>query len=785
MRVAPSIKKILTLSLVFSLGFLLSFTATAGCVVTKRTCVDPGTTKVINGIPVTRDCWGYEEEKTCLTVDEGVDGCSTLAKDVEEKGAGGCERFSTTCTDSVTDVDGNETCLKSQSVYRCEKEIELPTLNAEFKGLTTYTVSTQDTSACAALEANDSCTFKDEVTEDGVLVRRYACSDETITACSDLSAAKCARVKAPACDEATDPDCNLQLGRMRCTNDAYLPYVERGEAVILTQTKRAQTTGVEDESVREALENETTTCELVSSTCTDSKAGWRTVNGSRIYATCWSYKEIYRCRDTRETSTCKALEENEKCSLISTTCDETADDGTCAKETRHFECQASSDDVFEEKAEFEGETKTETDTVEVSNCSELIADGSCRKEKETCLKEADGKCVKTEVAFACGTTSGEATTINDCTEFEANSKCTLASEECLGTDASGVCSMKTRRYVCEKGASEITLGEVCDETLCIGEACEEIKNDTNAENFLQSAAILEIAREAGVYGSAANEEVFKGLASSCSVKAAGFSCCRKSNAASAADLGNRAFQIALTAGVSAGFEAVKYVGSPYVYDILSSHESLDGVLTAIYGENATGVYKPNFNFYGVSVSADATGSLTFNFSPSAFFLAIAMNYLTDYFSCEASDQLHVMREAAGLCHYVGSYCAKKSGVGCLVKKESWVCFNSKLARLVQEAARAQLGLGWGSPESPMIRGLTLEEFRSLDFTKMDLTGIVSEVALRASEKLTVSSTATTERAKSRVNTVKQSEKTQYETVDTVTGRCRAVDGTLVDCVTTK
>ena len=159
----------------------------------------------------------------------------------------------------------------------------------------------------------------------------------------------------------------------------------------------------------------------------------------------------------------------------------------------------------------------------------------------------------------------------------------------------------------------------------------------------------------------------------------------------------------------------------------------------------------------------------------------------DYMSCDAEDQLHVMREAAGLCHYVGSFCAKKSGLGCLVKKESWVCFNSKLARLVQEAARLQLGLGWGSPESPMTRGLTTEEFKSVDFSKIDLTGIISEVARESASKLgsPTNTDATTTRAKERVTDITSQEGSlQYEEAfDSITGKCRAADGTLTDCVT--
>ena len=184
------------------------------------------------------------------------------------------------------------------------------------------------------------------------------------------------------------------------------------------------------------------------------------------------------------------------------------------------------------------------------------------------------------------------------------------------------------------------------------------------------------------------------------------------------------------------------------------------------------------------MGADAAGSLTLNFSPAGFFAAVAMQVLTDYFSCTKEDQLHALREAAGLCRYVGSFCAKKSGLGCLEKKETWVCFNSRLARLVQEGARRELNLGWGTPEDPLTRGITLEELQGLDFTKIDLTAAIGEVARVNAEKLTgqvKDSQATASRAKERVTQLTGAPDSPYETYSTVTGKCFTAHGTPTHC----
>lgn len=104
-----------------------------------------------------------------------------------------------------------------------------------------------------------------------------------------------------------------------------------------------------------------------------------------------------------------------------------------------------------------------------------------------------------------------------------------------------------------------------------------------------------------------------------------------------------------------------------------------------------------------------------------------------------------------------------------------MCFNSKLARTVQEEGRKQLGISWGTPERPVTRGFTLEEFQQLDFTKMDLTPVVAEIAEKAAKDGTLTGSkvrtqAVTERARVRVKEAAESSD-HYTEVKTVTGKC--------------
>lgn len=72
--------------------------------------------------------------------------------------------------------------------------------------------------------------------------------------------------------------------------------------------------------------------------------------------------------------------------------------------------------------------------------------------------------------------------------------------------------------------------------------------------------------------------------------------------------------------------------------------------------------------------------------------------------------------------YVGEYCSKRVLGVCLEKKRGYCEFESKLAQLVQQQGRAwQLGIGFGSGESPDCRGVTPEELQRVDFSKIDFS----------------------------------------------------------------
>ena len=95
-------------------------------------------------------------------------------------------------------------------------------------------------------------------------------------------------------------------------------------------------------------------------------------------------------------------------------------------------------------------------------------------------------------------------------------------------------------------------------------------------------------------------------------------------------------------------------------------------------------------------------------------------------NCHADElALAEMREY-GLCHYVGSYSGEFLDLWKSRDEHVFCCFGSKLARILQENARNQLRIEWGSPKHANCRGLSVDEISRLDFTIMDFSELYAD-----------------------------------------------------------
>lgn len=106
-------------------------------------------------------------------------------------------------------------------------------------------------------------------------------------------------------------------------------------------------------------------------------------------------------------------------------------------------------------------------------------------------------------------------------------------------------------------------------------------------------------------------------------------------------------------------------------------------------------------------------------------------------SCSAAEQTLAIDRGNKKCVYVGSYCSKKESLTntCLEKKESYCCFSGKLARIIHEQGRPQIGMSWGSPENPNCAGISIEDLQKIDFDKIDFSELYADFENQAKSQL--------------------------------------------------
>ena len=102
--------------------------------------------------------------------------------------------------------------------------------------------------------------------------------------------------------------------------------------------------------------------------------------------------------------------------------------------------------------------------------------------------------------------------------------------------------------------------------------------------------------------------------------------------------------------------------------------------------------------------------------------------LIDLADCTEGERLLAQERHAGNTHYLGTRCAKRILGVCIRRERVWCVFGSKLGRILQEAARGQLGLGWGD-----CRGFTVEEMEQVDFEAVDLSEFTEDLVDGSSE----------------------------------------------------
>jgi conjugal transfer mating pair stabilization protein TraN len=502
----------------------------------------------------------------------------------------------------------------------------------------------------------------------------------------------------------------------------------------------------------------------------------RVINGVTLTRACWQYQDKYDCYDTTTVDTCTPLREEQGCFELTATCSEQNFSGQCIRFATTMRCDhqvATPAGVTALPPKF---IVKQDELVNSEICGQLSTDANCTKTGRVC-KQGPGTrtvngmsvykdCWQYEDQYTCVDPNSKTST---CDVFAGNPKCTVTGTKCTYTLPGGQCGSTEKTYSCETKPSQKTNEEVCKNMSCDSNGLCIPAADQADNDFGKIAASMEMARQIGVYTDPNEINIFGGENSECSKGKLGIkSCCSpKAGATSNAAVASQMFGAATNIS-----KELADVGSMYVYDSLMSSETLQqGVGTMISSVNnwftsspdyefLNGQFDPSFSFMGFTASYGAaggssggiiewgatkilgpenfisTGSVSlgsaagFNITFNPYML-MAQLFINWVLSCDTSDAMTAIRKGQYLCHHVGTYCSSKFLGACVESKEAHCCYNSRLARIVQQQGRAQIGKGWGSAEAPQCGGFTPEEFQRLDMSTMDLSEFIAEIQSKA------------------------------------------------------
>ncbi|MDP1692092.1 MAG: type-F conjugative transfer system mating-pair stabilization protein TraN [Burkholderiaceae bacterium] len=304
--------------------------------------------------------------------------------------------------------------------------------------------------------------------------------------------------------------------------------------------------------------------------------------------------------------------------------------------------------------------------------------------------------------------------------------CTPLSSSCKATHpVTGACEVFDEEYACPVAAETVTTASNCPSNVfCLGTSCFNIGYSNDAD-FGRTMSMLEAGREAGVYLDSDRLQVFKGEPNRCRDRLLK-NCC-----------------YADAAGAGMTNQSVFGSGTRLVYDILMNSENREFVVQGMSALLTGAGFSGTFSAYGFTIaangaalpagstvlyasSATAGQGIVVAFDPWSLVIAVIIYVILSLTSCNEEEARLALKEGASLCHSVGTYCSsclRVLGVcvSCVERTTSKCCFNSMLARIVNEQGRVQVGKGWGGSESPDCSGFTVAQLQSLDFAAMDLT----------------------------------------------------------------
>jgi conjugal transfer mating pair stabilization protein TraN len=110
---------------------------------------------------------------------------------------------------------------------------------------------------------------------------------------------------------------------------------------------------------------------------------------------------------------------------------------------------------------------------------------------------------------------------------------------------------------------------------------------------------------------------------------------------------------------------------------------------------------------------------------------IAIMLIQIIWSCEMPEYELAAKKQLKVCKDLGTYCDSKEPITglCWIRKESYCCYNSPLARILNEQIKPQLGMGFGTPDKPECSGIKVAELDKVDWNQVNLDEWLGLLAL--------------------------------------------------------
>lgn len=99
--------------------------------------------------------------------------------------------------------------------------------------------------------------------------------------------------------------------------------------------------------------------------------------------------------------------------------------------------------------------------------------------------------------------------------------------------------------------------------------------------------------------------------------------------------------------------------------------------------------------------------------------------------CNPDDENLAKKRREKRCVEVGTHCTSKHFGKCIIEKTVFCCYDSIIAKILNQEAKKQLGLDNGTPEKPECGGIEPpEELEKVDFSKANFTEFYDEIVTK-------------------------------------------------------